>query len=148
MLDFNEMRDIFPSSRSGIPPWLENVYSQMLPDMIPRIMKQNESILKMLSDPSSFIEAYQPVMDEMYGRKMDEMAKRGIVNSSVTSDAMRGLNEDLASLYMRNLMGVSDQYRGFGGLLGSMGAGTAISESSDPLAPYNLLANMLSTLAW
>jgi len=150
-LDFSSFQNLFPTSataaQSGLPPWADQLYQDQLTGFMPAALSGLQGVLGQLADPESFIKAYQPIMDQLYGKKLDEMSKRGILPSSLTSDALRDMNTQLSAVFLQNLASIAEQFRGAGGLAATMGGQTTQAASAglsqNPLAPWELLFNIL-----
>jgi hypothetical protein len=143
-------RGIYNKSYSGLDP-----NSQLTQTLLPLITQQAQQLPGQAEDFTGTLQDFfknlmrQSLGPQAFQGTLNQLAGRNVLNSSVASDALakaqtgiasdigqRGFEAQLAGLQQQ--MGVPTQ---LAQLLGGVGK---ISESQDPLGPYNLMARFLA----
>ena len=136
MADLNIPSNLFPTSYSGSSPWVEdwaknltgqygdnwmsslwdtrnmfgNQISQAgagLTDAFKQLSQLPSQIeAARVSMPQQFLAGLKP-MQEYYQPALENMNKRGILNSSITGDALKGIQNDINRQYAEQLAGAN-----------------------------------------
>lgn len=144
---FNIPTNLFPTSGSvsGLSPDVAQWVFDQLKTNYPQMFSGYQNTLNQLSSPESFIKAYEPIQQGLFKNLLDQYGQKGTLSSSVMSDALAQAMQWGPQAYYQNLANTANLYgQGVGttqGLLNPLSG--SVSSSTNPLAPYELMANMI-----
>jgi hypothetical protein len=112
------------------------------------MLEQYAGVLKNVSSPASFISANKPVQRALVNDIINDLAQRGILRSTDASQAITDASAKVPQAYMQNLISVAQALQSGAALpLAGINAGkVSTSESTNPLAPYELMLQALGMM--
>jgi len=101
-------------------------------------------ILESLQSPATFATAFQPTLSETINRTLGNMARRGIISSSLIPETMSRIMQRVPSVWAQSLANLGNLYSilRYATQLG-LGGATSWGLQANPLAPYQLRTQQL-----
>ena len=144
-LDYSESNS---STYSGLTPELQAQLQGWLDQMDPWVADYGK-VLKGLSSPGAFMEAYKPVQDNLIKSKLNELVNKGLMSSSDADRMFKEVLNQAPTAYLQNMGTAADAYSaGMSKLLEGMNMGkytegSSSSYSQTPSTNWLMMVNAL-----
>jgi len=136
------------ASESGLYP----EFKQPLMDLIKTLSPAAGEYMNLLgqaSTPGAFQASFNPIMEGTVDKIVEDLAKRGLIDSGEKSKLLQQASQAVPQAWLSNLLNIAGQYGeaaklpilGIGEARYGTSGGTSLSEN--PLAPYELMVNLL-----